>query len=188
MYWYAIQAKQPKRPHPSATPTHTNPRSTSFTPRLSSTPQAPRPHMAKKIRITKSHDRPITSASSAAVKRFSKSVDVSSFPTKLQLPSKDEGDEYEDVGGDDLGMDWGGCDDDNWEYGDTGEGVRGGGCDSERSGPADDVPGAGAARWGTGIGGSSEGAMVVEKEEEEHKEEPMMETVVYVYITCCIRP
>ena len=143
--------------------------------------------MAKKIRITKSHDRLTTSASSAAVKRFSKSADVSSFPTTPQLPSKDEGDEYEDVGGDDLGMDWGGCDDDNWEYGDTGEGVRGGGCDGERSGTADHAPG--AAGWGAGIGGASEGAMAVEKEEE-HKE-PMVEeekTVVYVHISCCIRP
>lgn len=162
-----IQAKQPKRPHPSATPTHTNSRSTSFTPRLSSTPQAPRPHMAKKIRITKSHDRP--SASSAAVKRFSKSADVSNFPTKPQQSSKDEDNEYEDVGGDDLGMDWGGCDDDNWEDGDAGEGVRGGGGDSVRPGTADDAPGG--------------GVVMAAKEEGGYEEEAMMEeekTVVYV--------
>ena len=64
-------------------------------------------------------------------------------------------------------MDWGGCDDDNWEDGDAGEGVRGGG-DSDGVRPhstADDG-------W----------AMAVK--EEEQKEEPMMEeekTVVYVH-------
>jgi hypothetical protein len=132
--------------------------------------------MAKKIRVTKSHDRPTISASSAAIKRFSKSADVSSFPTKSQLSSKDEVDEYEDVGGDDLGMDWGGCDDDNWEYGDTGEGVRGGGgSDSVRPDTADDAPG--------------EGVMAARKEEKGgYKEEPMRmeeeKTVVYVQMTC----
>ena len=64
----------------------------------------PHPHMAKKIHITKSHDRPTVSAGSAAIKRFLKSANVSSFPTKPQQSSKDKDDEYEDVGGDDLGM------------------------------------------------------------------------------------
>ena len=111
--------------------------------------------MAKKIRITKSHDRPTISAGSAAIKRFSKSADVSNFPTKPQQSSKDEDNEYEGVGGDDLGMDWGGCDDDNWEDGDAGEGVRGGG------GTADDVPG--------------EGVVMAAKKEGGYKEEAMME-------------
>ena len=142
--------------------------------------------MAKKIRITTSHDRPNISASSAAVKRFSKSAGISRFPTK---PPQDKDDEYEDIGGDDFGMDWGGCDDDNWEYGDTGEGVRGGGGDGggdsvRPANTADNAPGA-AVGWGAGNDGSGEGAMATkkEKEEEKHKEEPMVEeekTVVYV--------
>ena len=118
--------------------------------------------MAKKIRITKSHDGPTISAGSAAIKRFSKSADVSSFPIKPQQSSKDKDDEYEDVGGDDLGMDWGGCDDDNWEDGDAGEGVRGGGGDSVRPSTADDARGEGVV-------------MAAKKEEGGYKEEAMME-------------
>ena len=97
----------------------------------------------------------------------------------MQPLSKDKDGDFEDISGDDFGMDWGGCDDDNWEYGDTGEGVRDGGSDDVMPGTAANTPG--AAGWG--IGGHSGGAMAAKNED---KEEPMMEeekTVVYVHIT-----
>ena len=69
--------------------------------------------------------------------------------------------------GDDLGMDWGGCEDDDWERGDAGEGVSGGGDGVRVTDQPDD-----AAGWDEWDDEGSETAMVVKKEE---KEEPLME-------------
>ena len=108
--------------------------------------------------MTRSHEKPVTSA---AVKKFSKSADVSSVAKMEQFDNK---------GDDELPMDWGGCGDDgdDWDDGDAGEGVSGGVSDgvtsaSHRDGAKEwDEEG-----WDDGFdGGEDEVAMAAVKEEE----------------------
>ena len=142
-----------KRSHVSVTPTHA-PRANPFTPRLSSTPQVPRPQTTKKIRITKSHDR---ATMSAAAKRFSKTANLSNMAKMETL-------DCEDVGGYELGMDWGRCDDGNWGDGEAKEGVGGGSGDCVK--PGSDVVMA-WDNWGDDVdGGETEGTVAKEENRE----------------------
>lgn len=97
---------------------------------------------------------------SAAAKRFSKPADVGSVAKMETL-------DHEDVGGDELGMDWGGCDDDNWGDGEAMEGVGDGDGDGVKPGPGVDMA---WDDWGDDFdGGETEGTVA-----KEENREPMM--------------